>query len=132
MSWVGFRDNKGFKGSIRQEDEEQKLQKDKAYSIAEFPVFSGTSQKSRRIDLLGIENITKDHHEKYELNLHGVEIKVSKSDDDFEQDTNDALLQIEKKKYYEPFVRKVTINTIYCYGISFYNKQCYIAGKKIK
>ncbi|MCI6938458.1 MAG: hypothetical protein MR749_01965 [Succinatimonas hippei] len=52
--------------------------------------------------------------------------------DDFEQDTNDALLQIEKKKYYEPFVRKVTINTIYCYGISFYNKQCYIAGKKIK
>ena len=61
-----------------------------------------------------------------------LEIKVSKSDDDFEQDTNDALLQIEKKKYYEPFVRKVTINTIYCYGISFYNKQCYIAGKKIK
>ena len=80
MSWVGFKDNKGFKGSIRQENEEQKLQKDKAYSIAEFPVFSGTSQKSRRIDLLGIENITKDHHEKYELNLHGVEIKVSKSD----------------------------------------------------
>ena len=61
-----------------------------------------------------------------------IEIKASKSDDDFEQDTNDALLQIEKKKYYEPFVKKVNIETIYCYGISFYNKQCYIAGKKIK
>ena len=61
-----------------------------------------------------------------------IEIKASKNDDDFEQDTNDALLQIEKKKYYEPFVKKVNIETIYCYGISFYNKQCYIAGKKIK
>ncbi|MBQ2381581.1 MAG: PD-(D/E)XK nuclease domain-containing protein, partial [Succinivibrio sp.] len=61
-----------------------------------------------------------------------LELKISKSDDDFEQDTNEALLQIEKKKYYEPFVKKVNIETIYCYGISFYNKQCYIAGKKIK
>ena len=61
-----------------------------------------------------------------------LELKASKSDDDFEQDTNDALLQIEKKKYYEPFVKKVNIETIYCYGISFYNKQCYISGKKIK
>ena len=60
-----------------------------------------------------------------------LELKTSKSDDDFEQDTNDALLQIEKKKYYEPFVKKVNIETIYCYGISFYNKQCYIACKKI-
>ena len=61
-----------------------------------------------------------------------IEIKASKSEDDFEQDINDALLQIEKKKYYEPFVKKISINTIYCYGISFYNKQCYISGKKIK
>ena len=61
-----------------------------------------------------------------------LELKASKSDDDFEQDTNDALLQIEKKKYYEPFVKKVNIETIYCYGISFYKKQCYIARKKIK
>ena len=60
-----------------------------------------------------------------------LELKASKSDDDFEQDTNDALLQIEKKKYYEPFVKKVNIETIYCYGISFYKKQCYIAYKKI-
>ena len=61
-----------------------------------------------------------------------LELKTSKSDDDFEQDTNDALLQIEKKKYYEPFVKKVNIETIYCYGISFYNKQCYISCRKIK
>ena len=61
-----------------------------------------------------------------------LELKASKSDDDFEQDTNEALLQIEKKKYYEPFVKKVNIETIYCYGISFYNKQCYISCRKIK
>ena len=61
-----------------------------------------------------------------------LELKVSKSDDDFEQDTNDALLQIEKKKYYEPLLKKVNIETIYCYGISFYNKQCYISCRKIK
>ena len=61
-----------------------------------------------------------------------LELKASKSDDDFEQDVNEALLQIEKKKYYEPFVKKVNIETIYCYGISFYKKQCYISSRKIK
>ena len=61
-----------------------------------------------------------------------IEIKASKNDDDLIQDTNDALLQIEKKKYYEPFLKKDSINTIYCYGISFYNKQCEVSCRKIK
>ena len=61
-----------------------------------------------------------------------LEIKASKNDDDLKQDTNDALLQIEKKKYYEPFLKKDSINTIYCYGISFYNKQCEVSCRKIK
>ena len=61
-----------------------------------------------------------------------IEIKASKNDDDLIQDTNDALLQIEKKKYYEPFLKKDSINTIYCYGISFCNKQCEVSCRKIK
>ena len=70
--------------------------------------------------------------DKRRKNVVILEIKVSKSDDDFEQDTNDALLQIEKKKYYEPLLKKVNIETIYCYGISFYNKQCYLLSRKVK
>ena len=51
---------------------------DKYKALTEFPVYTGTSKKSRRIDVLVAENITLDKH--YSLNLHGVEIKVSKSD----------------------------------------------------
>lgn len=46
--------------------------------LTEFPVYTGTTRHSRRIDLLTIENITCEHN--YELNLHGIEIKVNKSD----------------------------------------------------
>ena len=47
-------------------------------NFAEFPVFTGTSRQSRQIDLLTVENITAENPS--ELLLHGVEIKVSKSD----------------------------------------------------
>ena len=47
-------------------------------NFAEFPVFTGTSRQSRQIDLLTVENITAENPG--ELLLHGVEIKVSKSD----------------------------------------------------
>ena len=49
-----------------------------------------------------------------------IEIKSSASDDDFLQDTKAAIEQIEKNRYYEPFLKKVNIKTIYCYAISFY------------
>lgn len=80
MHWVGKKDNNGFKGNFEQEDQVRKVQKDKAHAIPEFPVFTGTSQKSRKIDMLGIENINKEYYEKHELNLHGIEIKVNKYD----------------------------------------------------
>lgn len=51
---------------------------DKYKALTEFPVYTGTSKKSRRVDVLVAENITLDKH--YSLNLHGIEIKVSKSD----------------------------------------------------
>ena len=52
-------------------------EQDKYKVFAEFPVFSGTTRNSRRIDALICENLTE---ERWKLNLHAVEIKVSKSD----------------------------------------------------
>lgn len=52
-------------------------ERDKYTTFTEFSVQTGTSRKSRRIDLLAVENLTR-----YEwgINIHAVEIKVSKSD----------------------------------------------------
>ena len=52
-------------------------EQDKYGVFTEFPVFVGTTRNSRRIDALVAENLTK---ERWRLNLHAVEIKVSKSD----------------------------------------------------
>lgn len=52
-------------------------EQDKYSVFTEFPVFSGTTRNSRRIDALICENLTE---ERWKLNLHSIEIKVSKSD----------------------------------------------------
>lgn len=52
-------------------------ERSKYRTYTEFSVQTGTSKKSRRIDLLAVENLTLDH---WGINIHGVEIKVSKSD----------------------------------------------------
>lgn len=52
-------------------------EQDKYKVFTEFPVFAGTTRNSRRIDALICENLTA---ERWKLNLHAVEIKVSKSD----------------------------------------------------
>lgn len=44
----------------------------------EFPVFTGTTSISRRIDVLVAENKAVEYH--YQINLHGLEIKVDKND----------------------------------------------------
>lgn len=51
---------------------------DKYRVLSEFPVHTGSSQKSRRIDALICENISSNNS--WELNLHGIEIKISKGD----------------------------------------------------
>lgn len=69
----------------KSEDDEEKVlerfkkfYKKSKYSVfTEFPVHLGTTRHSRRIDALICENITS---ERYNLNLHGIEIKVSKGD----------------------------------------------------
>lgn len=52
-------------------------EQDKYKTFTEFPVYVGTTKHSRRIDVLVCENLTE---ERWKLNLHAVEIKVSKSD----------------------------------------------------
>lgn len=65
-------------------DEEKTLERFKKFykkskysTFTEFPVHLGTTRHSRRIDVLVCENITS---ERYNLNLHAIEIKVSKGD----------------------------------------------------
>ena len=53
----------------------EQMQKYKAYT--EFSVQTGTTRKSRRIDVLAVENLTS---EEWGIRLHGIEIKVTKSD----------------------------------------------------
>lgn len=54
------------------------FEQNKYKSFTEFPVFTGTSKKSRRMDMLIAENITSENT--WDLNLHCIEIKVTKSD----------------------------------------------------
>lgn len=69
-NWLGEKcSRKAFKGAYEQ---------DKFKALTEFPVYTGTTAKSRRIDVLVAENLRVKEH--FNLNLHGIEIKVSKSD----------------------------------------------------
>lgn len=75
-NWLGIKEikRKAFRPAHEQ---------DKYKTLTEFAVYTGTSKNSRRIDVLALENITVENH--FSLNLHGIEIKVSKSD--LEKDT---------------------------------------------
>lgn len=54
-------------------------QQDKYISLPEFRVYTGTSTKSRRIDVVALENVTVDV-KLHQLHAHGIEIKVDKHD----------------------------------------------------
>lgn len=69
-TWLGEKEVvKGFKGRFIER---------KYRALTEFPVYPGTTKKSRRIDVLVAENIKAKEH--YNINLHGIEIKVAKWD----------------------------------------------------
>lgn len=61
-------------------------------TLPEFPVHTGSSRHSRRIDVVVLENQTEE--KPFEIMLHGIEIKVSKSD----------LLNDKKTSEYKDFV----------------------------
>ena len=59
-----------------------------------------------------------------------LELKVSDAIDDLEADAEEALKQIEEKKYMEE-LRTEGYRKIGCYGISFYRKDCEVRlGKR--
>lgn len=88
-NWLGDKEVvKGFRGRFIE-------RKYKAFT--EFPVYTGTTKHSRRIDVLVAENISIEEH--YNLQLHGIEIKVSKGD----------LLNDTKYTEYAEFVNKLWI-----------------------
>ena len=60
-----------------------------------------------------------------------LEIKASSKIESVIEDANHAIKQIEDKGYAKSYTTNPFINEIYGIGISFYNKQCYIACKKI-
>ena len=66
--------------SVKEKHERFKkfYEKEKYECFTEFPVHSGTTRHSRRIDVLVAENITSKNS--WNITLHGIEIKVSKSD----------------------------------------------------
>lgn len=69
-NWLGKKkEKKYFKSTYEQ---------DKIQCFAEFPLFTGTTRHSRRIDFLCVENLTTQNL--WELNIHGVEIKISEYD----------------------------------------------------
>lgn len=83
-SWLGKKkERKYFKSAYEQ---------DKIQCFAEFPLFTGTTRHSRRIDFLCVENMTSENL--WELNIHGIEIKVDEHD----------LLNDEKYTEYTEFV----------------------------
>lgn len=84
IEWLGKKkERKYFKSSYEQE---------KVQCFSEFPLFTGTTRHSRRIDFLCVENMTTENL--WEINIHGIEIKVNEYD----------LLNDEKYTEYTEFV----------------------------
>ncbi|MBQ2381432.1 MAG: PD-(D/E)XK nuclease domain-containing protein, partial [Succinivibrio sp.] len=60
-----------------------------------------------------------------------LELKTAQSTKNLKETALQAIKQIEDKRYADEFFDDV-ITDIYCYGISFYQKNCYIEVKKLK
>lgn len=54
-------------------------EQDKYIALSEFRVYTGTSKKSRRIDIAVLENVTTEF-KLHQIHVHGIEIKVDKHD----------------------------------------------------
>ena len=61
-----------------------------------------------------------------------IEIKAASAGADLITLSENAVAQIDRKNYAEPFVQNRMIRSIYTYGIAFSGKNCFITCKKIK
>ena len=61
-----------------------------------------------------------------------IEIKAVNSKKELSEGTQKALKQIEENRYADEYLDDSSVKAIYCYGISFYNKQCDVSCTKVK
>ena len=61
-----------------------------------------------------------------------IEIKSAPIGSDIETLSENAISQIEDKKYAEPLMSNKTVKSIYGYGITFAGKSCAVSVKKLK
>ena len=61
-----------------------------------------------------------------------IEIKAVNSKKELPEGTQKALKQIEEMRYADEYLDDSSVKAIYCYGISFYNKQCEVSCTKVK
>ncbi|MCI6938470.1 MAG: ATP-binding protein [Succinatimonas hippei] len=61
-----------------------------------------------------------------------LEIKAVNSKKELFEGTQKALKQIEEMRYADEYLDDSSVKAIYCYGISFYNKQCEVSCTKVK
>ena len=61
-----------------------------------------------------------------------IEIKSVNSKKELPEGTQKALKQIEENRYADEYLDDSSVKAIFCYGISFYNKQCEVSCKKVK
>ena len=54
-------------------------EQDKYLALSEFRLYTGTSKKSRRVDIMILENVTTQF-KSHQLHTHGIEIKIDKYD----------------------------------------------------
>ena len=59
-----------------------------------------------------------------------IEVKRAESEDDMDEKCEEALRQIEDKRYAEELLKRK--NTVWAYGISFAAKQCRVQAKRLK
>ena len=60
-----------------------------------------------------------------------LELKIAENTKKMKETALLAIKQIEEKRYADEFIDDI-ITEIYCYGISFCQKECYIEMKKVK
>lgn len=84
--------------------------------------------KSNREMGLGRSDITLAS----QTNKFGVVIEIKRTDNVMEMDvkSEEALRQIEEKRYAEEFIKFK--NTVWAYGIAFAEKNCHVIAKKLK
>ena len=61
-----------------------------------------------------------------------IEIKATNNKSAVKKEAQDAISQIIEKQYAQEYMNDPFIKGILCYGLAFYQKQCWIEIKKLQ